>query len=127
MSISAQSSKDNSSQLSCLLFSLPAELRTEIYDYVLPPNGRNRIIQAGYGGLRWLCASPRLFTDVAPLIYGRGGFATLSKLGGETDIAGDFQNHLLKTYGRENLPWTSYFARRALKRIEVDINVPDFP
>jgi hypothetical protein len=63
------------------LLALPAELRNEIYSYLLPYPLPEIIIRARYARFRWICITRGLFNDVAPTLYRNTNFTTYLKLG----------------------------------------------
>ena len=116
-----QTQRDQSNGQSRLL-SLPAELRFQIYDYILPTALPSNIIHARYGGLRWLSASPRIFLDVAPLFYSK---ACLTAHAGaqQGSLVIYFDSHLRITYGSDQLYWIAPAAHKMIKHIRVDYAV----
>lgn len=114
--------------LECLL-ALPAELRNEIYSYLLPWPLPDIIIRARYARLRWICITRSLFNDVAPSLYGNASFTTYLKLDlANVDLgtlAGNFHDHLRLTYGRDASAWVFTDACKLVRHIIVDVAAPD--
>lgn len=103
------------------LFSLPAELRWQIYTDIVPPT--RHILRARYGGLRWLSASRELFNDAGPLYYCQSSFTacfSLASVAAQATIAREFEKHIHPTYGPDALNnWLLHDARRMIKQMEI--------
>jgi hypothetical protein len=80
MTSNAEAMQSGSQPLERLL-ALPAELRNEIYSYLLPYPLPEIIIRARYARFRWICITRSLFNDVAPSLYRNANFTTYLKLG----------------------------------------------
>ena len=127
--MNAVSETSKARSLDVLILSLPAELRNEIYSYLLPYPLPDLIIKARYVRLRWMCASQRLFNDVAPHFYNHSCFSTYLKLDPSdmrpATFVGDFCDHLRLTYGQCAPSWVFDDAIKLIRVVSVDIAAPD--
>ena len=112
-----------------LLFVLPAELRHEIYSYLLPHPLPEMIIRARYARFSWIVISRRLFNDVAPMLYSNSWLLTYLKLeptiNGLGTVASNFKDHLRLTYGPEAPGWVITDACSIIRRLSVDVAAPN--
>ena len=112
-----------------LLLALPAELRNEIYSYLLPHPLPEMITRARYTRFSWIVVSRRLFNDVAPMLYSNSWLLTYVKLEPAIDglgtVASNFKDHLRLTYGPNAPHWVIADACSIIRRLSVDVAAPD--
>lgn len=102
------------------IFSLPAELRQQIYSYLLPKP--EIFIPVRYARLRWLAASRRLFQDAAPLFYNTTIFSPHLLIKPERGLRESLERHVCLTYGRDAPAWVLKDAMAMLKMFKVHHN-----
>ena len=111
------------------LLALPAELRNEIYSYLLPYPLPEIIIRTRYARLRWICTTRSLFNDVAPSLYSNTNFTTYLKLDPAKaslgTLVGHFHDHLHLTYGHDASAWVFTDACKLVRHIIVDVAAPE--
>jgi hypothetical protein len=111
-----------------LLLALPAELRNEIYSYLLPNPLPEIILRARYARFQWIVISRRLFNDVAPILYSNSWLLTYLKLDPTIDgigtVASNFKDHLRLTYGPDAPSWVIADACSIIRRLSVDVAAP---
>jgi hypothetical protein len=128
MASNAEAMQSGSQSLDRLL-ALPAELRNEIYSYLLPYPLPEIVIRARYARLRWICITRSLFNDVAPSLYSNASFTTYLKLDlAKVDLGTlvcNFHDHLRLTYGGDTSAWVFTDACKLVRHIIVDVAAPD--
>ena len=101
------------------LFSLPAEVRLQIYSYLIPTP--SYFIPVRYSRLRWLSASRRLFQDAAPLFYGVAPFKISIVTPNTFSLEEQFVAHVRLTYGDDAPEWVLKDAMAVLRYADITV------
>ncbi|KAK3114918.1 hypothetical protein LTR53_006292 [Teratosphaeriaceae sp. CCFEE 6253] len=118
-------------RLTDLLFSLPPELRNEIYTLCLPDGPRRAVTAEKRPQLRWLCCSAKLFAEAATLLYSDVPFYAATGLphgphNASVSLLGDFEYHCRATYDRKLAGAVHIRAASMVRTVVVDIRVHEY-
>lgn len=113
--------------LPSLLFTLPIEIRLDIYELCIPCmwHRKRRVLLNYIVDSRWMAISPAIFCEAAPLVLRNPILFVHTSLCPQDNLITNFDNIMNLTFPND-VHWVLEMAKSMVERLAVTIRFPDF-